>query len=89
MKFWLMTRRVTGGDVLYSSRLIAHERAPAQKLAGARGIYNQMLFFFYVSTTLVFDTTSPRVGALRCDGRAQGDCLKSGWLGPVMGVSPP
>lgn len=32
-----------------------------------------------VLSALVFDTTSPR---------AKGDCLKSGWLGRVMGVSP-
>lgn len=32
-----------------------------------------------VLSALVFDTTSPR---------AKGDCLKSGWLGRIMGVSP-
>lgn len=59
MKFWLMIRLVRGGDVLYSSRLIAHERAPAQKLAGARGIYNQMLLTLLLYSTLLPQELEP------------------------------
>ena len=59
------------------------------KAAGTRGIYSQMCLSFDVSITLVFDTTPPRVGALRWIGRAQGDCLKSGWLRPCHGSFTP
>lgn len=36
----------------------------------------------------LLSSTSPRAKALNAE-RTKGDCLKSGWLGRVMGVPPP